>query len=124
MANVTNQSGIENLKGSLRHMKEERFKVGFGDDLRLAVSNDMMNTMMSDSDARADLNMWCAPGDHKWRGIPTHIDHRLDADDAPEFEFSKVWTAKNERIWEDRAYRPLLSSVLPTDKEPTRGKND
>lgn len=125
----------ELVRETLRGMKKERHKLGYGDDLRLAVSSDMMLTLMSDGAARVDFNLTTMPYSEEWQGVHVNIDRRLDREGLPEFEFSKVWTAKTQNIWEHKS-RPLLKSgaslselmtrkkVLPTDKEVLeRGKN-
>ncbi len=106
----------ELVRGTLRKMKEERHKVGYGDDLRLVVSNDMYTTMMSDGDARMDFNLGLVPFQEKWQGVLTHVDRRLDAPDAPEFEFSRVWTARTQAIWETARSGTVRVFVLPTDE--------
>ncbi len=103
----------ELLRVNLRAMKNIRHKVGYGDDMRLAVSSDMMATLMSDPDARQDFNLTMKPFSEEWQGIPVNVDRRLDRDDNSEFEFSKIWTHSNQVKWDNMRFRP----VLPTDKE-------
>ncbi len=82
-------------RGALKALKAARLKIGFGDDLRLIVSNQMMTVMMADVDGRSDWNMMKEY--EEWQGLPVIVDRRLKGVDA---EFVKVWSHRNEASWQ------------------------
>lgn len=98
----------DKMNDALKAMRTERLKIGFGEDMRVIVSNDLYQVMLSAQTAREDLNLGAVYGDEKWQGMPLNRDHRLAEAPIP-FEFVKLWNARREasHIIE----RPLLSSA-------------